>query len=119
MRKNFAILFLFVSLCTFAAKPPLFGRVKVVTAHADYKVRVVTSFQDLNVKKVTSTPTNAGEWQFVDDFADFTIQFVDAFEDFTICYVTSFPGLPSNGSKLAFTPSFQFPLYAYLRKNQT
>ncbi len=114
MRKLLFALSLLVSVSAFCANPPLFGKVKVVSAFADYKVRVVTSFPDLMVMKVSSFQSKAGEWEFVDDFADFTIQFVDAFEDFTIMYVDAFPGIPSD-SKFAFIPFSPPLLYAGLR----
>lgn len=34
-----------------------------------------------------------GEWQFVDNFPDFTIEYVDNFPDFTIQFVDHFPGI--------------------------
>lgn len=101
------ILFLFctlVSLSVLAAEPPLYGKVKVVQAFADYKVKIVSAFPDLKVKTVDAFPDAAGEWQFVDAFPDFTITFVDAFPDFTIQYVEAFPGIP-NDSKFALVPS--------------
>jgi len=71
---------------------PLHGKVKVVTAFADFKVQTVTAFPDIKVKKVTSFPDQCGEWQFVNAFPDFTIQYVTAFPDFTIQFVDAFPG---------------------------
>ena len=72
---------------------PLHGKVKIVTAFADFKVQVVTAFEDIAVKKVTAFPDNCGEWQYVDSFEDYSVQFVDAFPDFTIKYVDAFPGV--------------------------
>ncbi len=70
----------------------LYGKVKVVRNFADFKVKRVRSFPDLKVKRVKNFPDRCGEWQFVDNFPDFTVQFVDDFPDFTIQYVNSFPG---------------------------
>jgi len=71
---------------------PLHGKVKVVTAFADFQVQKVTAFPDIKVKKVTCFPDHCGEWQFVDAFPDFTIQYVTAFPDFTVQFVDAFPG---------------------------
>jgi hypothetical protein len=60
----------------------LWGKVKVVNAHADLKVQVVNSF-----------PDKCGKWQMVNTFPDFTIQFVNSFPDVKIQYVNSFPGM--------------------------
>ena len=65
---------------------------KGVRNFADFKVKRVSSFPDLKVKRVKNFPDSCGEWQFVDNFPDFTVQFVDDFPDFTIQYVNSFPG---------------------------
>ena len=72
---------------------PLYGRVKVVEAFADFKVKIVSSFPDLRVRTVSAFPDECGEWQFVESFPDFTVQFVENFPDFTIQYVDYFPGL--------------------------
>ena len=58
------------------------------------KVKVVKNFPDLKVKKVSNFPNKIGEWQFVENFPDFTIQFVDNFPDIKIQYVDNFPGVP-------------------------
>jgi hypothetical protein len=75
---------------------PLYGRVQVVSIAADFKVcEVVKSAANLYVKKVSTFPTSCGEWQFVDNNPDFTIQFVPASAaDFYIYFDNSFPGLP-------------------------
>ena len=70
---------------------PLWGRVQVVNAHADFTVKVVNAHADLDVKKVNAFANSCGEWQFVEAHADFTVKFVDAHADFTIKYVNSFP----------------------------
>ena len=72
----------------------LAGKVKVVKNFANIKVQVVKNFPDLKVKKVSNFPNKIGEWQFVDNFPDFTIQFVDNFPDIKIQFVDNFPGVP-------------------------
>ena len=72
----------------------LAGKVKVVKNFANIKVQVVKNFPDLKVKKVSNFPNKVGEWQFVDNFPDFTIQFVDNFPDIKIQFVDNFPGVP-------------------------
>ena len=72
---------------------PLYGKVKVVEAFADFKVKIVGSFPDLKVKTVSAFADECGEWQFVESFPDFTVQFVESFPDFTIQFVENFPGL--------------------------
>ena len=58
------------------------------------KVKVVKNFPDLKVKRVNNFPNKIGEWQFVDNFPDFTIQYVDNFPDIKIQFVDNFPGVP-------------------------
>ena len=72
----------------------LAGKVKVVKNFANIKVQVVKNFPDLKVKKVSNFPNKVGEWQFVDNFPDFTIQYVDHFPDIKIQFVDNFPGVP-------------------------
>ena len=72
----------------------LAGKVKVVKNFGNIKVQVVKNFPDLKVKKVSNFPNKIGEWQFVENFPDFTIQFVDNFPDIKIQYVDNFPGVP-------------------------
>ena len=72
----------------------LAGKVKVVKNFANIKVQVVKNFPDLKVKKVSNFPNKIGEWQFVENFPDFTIQFVVNFPDIKIQYVDNFPGVP-------------------------
>jgi hypothetical protein len=79
--------------CTYK-ETPLYGKVKIVSAFADFDVKIVESFPDLKVKSVNAFADECGEWQFVDAFPDFTIRIVDAFPDFTIKMVNSFPGMP-------------------------
>ncbi len=71
----------------------LCGKVKVVDTFADFKVKVVTSFPDLKVKAVNSFADDPGEWEFVENFPDFTIEYVENFPDFKIEFVNSFPGV--------------------------
>jgi hypothetical protein len=78
--------------CTFHGIP-LKGKVKIVTSFPDLKVKVVENFQDISIKVVSNFPDECGEWQFVENFPDFTIQFVDNFPDFEIKYVENFPGV--------------------------
>lgn len=110
MKRIAIFICIFISLPILAAKPPLYGKVKIVDGFADYKVKVVSSFPDLKVKKVDSFADSPGLWQFVKDFPDFTIQIVSDFPDFTIQYVDAFPGIP-DGSKFAFVsiPDFDCP----------
>jgi len=72
---------------------PLYGRVKVVERFADFNVKIVERFPDLNVKKVEHLPIRCGEWQFVNNFSDFTIRIVDTHADFAIRYVDTHPGV--------------------------
>lgn len=94
------LLLLAMSLPTQAAQPPLYGKVKIVEHHADYKVKIVSSFPDLCVKRVSSFADEVGEWQMVEHHADFTVQFVSYGEDFSIMYVEQSPGWPNNSSRL-------------------
>ena len=71
----------------------LYGKVKVVEHFATFKVKVVRNFADLKVKEVAHFADKCGEWQFVNNFEDFSIQYVDAFEDFSIMKVDNFPGI--------------------------
>ena len=71
----------------------LAGRVKVVEDFPDFEVKVVNSLPDLCVLRVDSLPQAVGEWQFVDNFEDFSIKFVDSLEDFSIQFVDSLPGV--------------------------
>jgi len=62
----------------------LYGRVKVVENHPDFKVKIVEHHADLQVKKVNYHSKNCGEWYFVDSHPDFTVKFVNSHEDFKI-----------------------------------
>ena len=72
----------------------LYGKVRVVSAFADFRVREVSAFEDLKVMKVGAFPDACGKWEFVTANEDFTVQFVDVAEDFTVRYVAAFPGMP-------------------------
>ena len=72
----------------------LHGKVKFVSAFADYKVKIVSAFPDIKVQKVSAFPDKPGKWQVVDAFPDFTVQIVDAFPDIKVQYVDAFPGCP-------------------------
>lgn len=67
------------------------GRIQVVSAHADFQVRIVEHFADLNVKQ-TVHPGGIGEWHLVEAHPDWTVQFVSAHEDFSITF-SPHPGL--------------------------
>ena len=80
------------SNCTFHGIP-LKGKVKVVTSFPDIKVKLVGNFEDISVKVVATFPDHCGEWQFVENFPDFTIQYVTDFPDIKIKFVENFPGV--------------------------
>lgn len=62
----------------------MYGRVRVVSAGARFKIRIVRSNAMLQVKSVARQPANCGEWQFVSSKPNFTVQIVLSGEDFTI-----------------------------------
>ena len=68
------------------------GRVEVVQAGADYRVRQVRSGEDIRVVEVTTPPYRCGQWHFVTQNADFTVQVVLINEDFTFRQVSRYPG---------------------------
>ena len=70
------------------------GKVKIVENFADIEVKVVTSFPDLKVKTVSNFTDDCGEWEFVENFPDFTVKYVESFPDIEIEFVESFPGVP-------------------------
>lgn len=72
----------------------LHGKVKFVSAFADYKVQMVDAFPDVKVQMVSAFPDQPGQWQVVDAFPDFTVQVVSAFPDFKVQVVSAFPGCP-------------------------
>jgi len=65
----------------------LYGRVKVVSAHADFRVEVVDVGEDLRVRRVNGIASACGEWEFTDGIADFTIEYVTVGSDFRIRFV--------------------------------
>ena len=73
---------------------PLYGRVQVKSSHADFRVEVVNSNPDLFVEILTYTPSECGQWQFVEYSPDFTVEFVTSNADFRIEYRTISPGIP-------------------------
>jgi hypothetical protein len=72
---------------------PMFGRVKVVSAGAQFQVRVVKSNAVLKVKGVNTRPQACGEWQFVSTGALFSVQVVRAGGDFTVSFGARQSGL--------------------------
>lgn len=72
----------------------LYGRVRIVEHHPDYRVRVVAHHPDLRVRWVEHHADGPGLWKQVEQHPDFTIQFVEHFADFDIQFVDHFPGLP-------------------------
>jgi hypothetical protein len=87
--------------CTARADTPdretlatIYGRIRVVEHHPDYRVRVVQHHPDLLVRWVEHHADGPGLWLRVEHHPDFSIQFVDHDEDFTIQWVEHHPGLP-------------------------
>ena len=78
--------------CTLNGKR-LYGKVKVVSSMADFRVEVVNHIADLKVEKVSMAPNSCGQWEFVDILPDFTVEFVGAISDFKIEFVNMFPGV--------------------------
>lgn len=77
----------------------LVGRVRVVesAALADYRVHWVPEHQaQLRVRWVVGAPMRAGEWELVDDFADFTIAAEESshLADFLAGVTRGEPGCP-------------------------
>ena len=71
----------------------LYGRVRVVSSMADFKVEVVSSGADLKVEQVNMFSDSCGKWEFADMFSDFTVEFVNVNSDFKIEFVNMFPGV--------------------------
>ena len=78
--------------CTFKGKK-LWGKVKFVTAFADFKVQMAQYTPELKVKLVDYNPSNCGEWQVSQWFPDFKVQIVEGYGDFRIQLVDTVPGL--------------------------
>lgn len=72
---------------------PMFGRVKVVSVGARFKIRIVGGKAALRVKGVPKLAKKCGEWQFVSATPAFTVQIVRAGEDFTVSLGTGHPGV--------------------------
>ena len=95
-------LLMLLLLCT-ASKPvskdckcndiPLYGRVKFVEHHADFRVRQVEHHADLHVRIVKDHPNSCGLWRVVEDHPDFTVQWVEHHEDFSVRVVEHHPGV--------------------------
>jgi hypothetical protein len=66
----------------------LYGDVQILEAGsgAMFKVRIANPAA-LDVRRINGKPKNCGDWQFVYNWPDFTIEFVDDNEDFTIRFV--------------------------------
>jgi hypothetical protein len=73
--------------CTFKGKK-LYGKAKVVSSNADFKVKIVNSNEDISIIQTPGEPNECGEWKFVEYSEDFKIQIVTSGEDFTIRYTT-------------------------------
>lgn len=120
MKKLFSfLLILFVGFTVYAAEPdslllasnsssepidkehctckgiPLYGKVKVVSSGADFKVQVVDTWEDLDVVVVTEWADSCGKWKFVDEktsWYDFTIEYVSSWPDFKVKFVNTWAG---------------------------
>ena len=79
--------------CSFRGKK-LYGKIQIVSEHADVTVQEVGSFPDLKMKQVPAFPDRCGLWQLVETGGDTKIQFVSAFPDVRIQRVAAYPGLP-------------------------
>ena len=79
--------------CSFRGKK-LYGKIQIVSEHADVTVQEVGSFPDLKMRQVAAYADRCGLWQLVDSGADTKIQFVSAFPDVRIQRVVAFAGLP-------------------------
>lgn len=72
---------------------PMFGRVKVVSVGAQFKIRLVGSRAALRVKGVTRPAKKCGEWQFVSTAPTFTVEIVRSGQDFTVSLGAARPGV--------------------------
>ena len=73
----------------------LHGKVRVVTANADFDVRIVTSGEDLFVDTTGYGAQGCGDWRIVPSNSDFKVRFVTGACDFKIRIVTFRRGLPN------------------------
>jgi len=71
----------------------MYGRVRVVSAGARFKIRLLGTNAALQVKTVKHQPVSCGEWQFVSSKPNFTVQIVRSGEDFTISLGSDHPGV--------------------------
>lgn len=89
------VLFGTISAAAAAKTEPcsLKGKVRIVNAHADYKVYVNPNDPDVDVQLVTAFPHHPGQWQLVQAHEDFTVQIVTnrADADFEIKVVQRWP----------------------------
>lgn len=65
------------------------GRVKVVSYDANYRVQLVNKDPNLAIEQVLGKAMKCGQWQFVNQNYDFSIQLVNEAADFTISIVKS------------------------------
>lgn len=72
---------------------PLFGKVEIKNAHADFKIKVVAIDEDIRVDSTRPLPDKCGQWTIVKALGDFSVQFVDIGEDFTVRFVTIDEGI--------------------------
>ena len=72
---------------------PLYGKVGVVDASADFKVEIVDIGADLRVERVDIGADSCGKWEFVDIGEDFTVEFVEIGADFKVEFVEISPGI--------------------------
>ena len=80
--------------CTCKGKN-LYGKVKVVSSGADFRVQVVDTWEDIDVKVVNEWADSCGKWKFVDEnssWYDFTIEYVSSYPDFKIKFVNTWAG---------------------------
>jgi hypothetical protein len=82
-------------ICTFKGRV-LSGEVQKVTRGGDLKVEVVNYDADLEVDTSQSYPSRCGEWKWVKDYADFTVEFVSYGGDLKIRYVNHNAGVPES-----------------------
>lgn len=83
--------------CTFK-DIPLYGNVKIVDHDADITVQEVEGDADLNIK-ISDSPTKCGEWYFVNDSSDFTIEYVEDGGDIKVQVVDIGPGISQQDKK--------------------
>lgn len=70
------------------------GRIRVVEHGADFRVRIVTEAPDLYVYLTyVGSVVDPGEWEFVENGEDFTVEFVFHAEDFSIKFSSQPLGL--------------------------